>query len=228
MKVFSMNLGDKIRDLREEKRISIRELGRRTDVTGMHISNLEKGKVNASPELVNKIALALDANPDELLHLADRVDPQVIDVVQKIPQAVPSFLRTAHGKIAMLHSSTTQWQHRFDLDVTLDKGIVNMSGILSRSKSYGAETLVIARAMDDGLGDLEEETRNYDVDPSWAGEINEFADAIINDTPIQDGSSDDALKTMKLVYGIYYADPDWKNQWSLSDQASVDEKPDTP
>ena len=90
-----MNLGDKIKDLREDKRISIRELGRRTDVTGMHISNLEKGKVNASPELVTKIAVALDANPDELLHLADRVDPEVVDVIQKNPMAVPSFLRSA-------------------------------------------------------------------------------------------------------------------------------------
>ena len=90
-----MSLGKKIKELREEKRISIRELGRRTEVTGMHISNLEKGKVNASPELVSKIASALDANTDELLHLADRVDPAVVDVIQKNPMAVPSFLRSA-------------------------------------------------------------------------------------------------------------------------------------
>ena len=90
-----MNLGDKIKELREENRLSIRELGRRTDVTGMHISNLEKGKINASPELVVKIAKELDANPDELLHLADRVDPEVVDVIQGNPLAVPSFLRSA-------------------------------------------------------------------------------------------------------------------------------------
>jgi transcriptional regulator with XRE-family HTH domain len=90
-----MNLGDKIRDLREDKRLSIRELGRRTDVTGMHISNLEKGKINASPELLVKIAKVLDTDADELLHLADRVDPEVVDVIQSNPQAVPSFLRSA-------------------------------------------------------------------------------------------------------------------------------------
>ena len=90
-----MNLGDKIRDLREDKRLSIRELGRRTDVTGMHISNLEKGKINASPELLVKIAKVLDTDADELLHLADRVDPEVVDVIQRNPQAVPSFLRSA-------------------------------------------------------------------------------------------------------------------------------------
>ena len=90
-----MSLGEKIKELREEKRFSIRELGRRTDVTGMHISNLEKGKTNASPELVRKIAVVLEANADELLHLADRVDPEVVDVIQKNPMAVPNFLRSA-------------------------------------------------------------------------------------------------------------------------------------
>ena len=86
---------ERLSALRAEQNMGVRELGRAVGVTGMHISNLEKGKVNASPELVNKIALALDANPDELLHLADRVDPEVVDVIQKNPMAVPSFLRSA-------------------------------------------------------------------------------------------------------------------------------------
>ena len=90
-----MTLGEKIQKLRDDKRISIRGLGRLTDVSGMHISNLEKGKVNASPELITKIAEALETNIDELLHLADRVDPEVVDVIQSNPQAVPSFLRSA-------------------------------------------------------------------------------------------------------------------------------------
>ena len=90
-----MSLGNKVKQLRDDKRISIRGLGRLTDVSGMHISNIEKGKVNASPELITKIAEALETNVDELLHLADRVDPEVVDVIQNNPQAVPSFLRSA-------------------------------------------------------------------------------------------------------------------------------------
>lgn len=90
-----MSLGEKIKELREEKHLSIRELGRRTDVSGMHISNIEKGKVNASSGLVTKIADALEANVDELLHLAERLDPEVVNVIQKNPLAVPSFLRSA-------------------------------------------------------------------------------------------------------------------------------------
>ena len=99
-----MSLGKKIKELREEKRISIRELGRRTDVTGMHISNLEKGKVNASPELVSRIAATLESDTDELLHLAGLVDPVVIDVIQKNPIVIPYFLMSAKNL------SPEQWQ----------------------------------------------------------------------------------------------------------------------
>ncbi len=35
--------------------------------------------------------------------------------------------------------------------------------------------------------------------------------------PIENGSSDDAFRTMQFVYRIYCADPDWKTKWGLSD-----------
>ena len=50
-----------------------------------------------------------------------------------------------------------------------------------------------------------------------ADELAEFADAVLNGAPIANGSSDDALRTMQLVYQIYSADPDWKTKWGLSD-----------
>ena len=88
-------LGEKISVLRAEQRIGLRELGRAVGVTAMHISNLEKGKSMPSPELVQKLAKALDANLDELLYLADQVDPDVVDVIQSNPYSVPNFLRSA-------------------------------------------------------------------------------------------------------------------------------------
>ena len=88
-------LADKIKELRAEKRIGIRELGRMVDVSGMHISNLEKGKSAPSPELVRKLAAALETDVDELLHLADLVDPEAVNVIQNNPFAVPAFLRSA-------------------------------------------------------------------------------------------------------------------------------------
>lgn len=90
-----MTLGDKIVELRTEKKISMRGLARAVDVTPMHISNIEKGYTTGSSELIAKIAKALETDVDELLHLAHRVDPEVVDVIQQNPQAVPNFLRSA-------------------------------------------------------------------------------------------------------------------------------------
>ena len=129
-----------------------------------------------------------------------------------------ALMRTADGKIAILHSSATQWRHRFNLEITLERGAITLSGILSGSKSYGAETITVASTEGDDVGDPKEQTTRYNHDPSWADEIDEIADAIINDKPIIHGSSDDAMKTMQLVYQIYCADPEWKERWGLSDE----------
>ena len=128
-----------------------------------------------------------------------------------------ALMRTPDGKVAMLHSSASQWRHRFGLEITFTKGALNLDGILSGSKSYGEETLTIARTSGDDMGDPEEEIRRYTQDPSWADEVAEFAAAIENSGPVANGSSGDALKTMRLVYQIYCADEDWKAKWGLDD-----------
>ena len=90
-----MNLGTKIKELRGERKMSMRGLARAVDVTPMHISNIEKGFTKGSSELISKIAKALDTDVDQLLHLADRVDPEVVEVIQNNPDSVPNFLRAA-------------------------------------------------------------------------------------------------------------------------------------
>ena len=90
-----MKLGETIKALRDEKRLSMRGLAKAVDVTPMHISNIEKGFTTGSAELIAKIARVLETDVDSLLHIADRVDPEVVEVIQQNPQAVPSFLRSA-------------------------------------------------------------------------------------------------------------------------------------
>lgn len=131
-----------------------------------------------------------------------------------------ALMRSESGVVAMLHSSATQWRHRFNLDITLEKGSVVLSGILSGSKSYGAETLTIARASDDDRGDPLEHTTRYNTDHSWEAEIGEFALAVLDNQPIGHGSAQDAFKTMELVYRIYCADSEWRERWGLSDSPS--------
>jgi len=129
-----------------------------------------------------------------------------------------ALMRSESGVVAMLHSSATEWRHRFQFDITLEKGSITLNGILSGSKSYGEETMTVARTNGVFDGDPEEHITRYKDDKSWALEIAEFADAIQNDLPIANGSSKDALKTMQLVYDIYCADPGWKQKWSLDNK----------
>ena len=127
-----------------------------------------------------------------------------------------ALMRAESGIVAMLNSSATQWRHRFHLDINLEKGSVILGGILSGTKSYGAETLTITYKSEGEEGNPKEHTKLYKHDPSWEKEVDEFAEAIINDIPIANGTSNDAYKTMKLVYQIYCADPIWKKKYNLS------------
>lgn len=133
-----------------------------------------------------------------------------------------ALMRTSNGVVAMLHSSATQWRHRFKLEMTFSQGMIVLSGILSGTKSYGAETIMVAYADKDDAGDPREVTTRYNRDNSWSDEIAEFADAVLNDKPILDGSSQDALKTMHLVYRIYCADPEWRARYNLDDRIPIE------
>jgi len=133
-----------------------------------------------------------------------------------------ALMRTEAGIVGMLNSSATQWRHRFHLDISLSRGSAILGGILSGSKSYGAETLTVVTAESDDRGDPREQLTRYNRDPSWDREISHFADCILKDRPIQSGSSNDALRTMQLVYRIYYADPSWRAAHSI---ANPDQRP---
>lgn len=130
-----------------------------------------------------------------------------------------ALMRTEQKVVAMLHSSATQWRHRFQLDIHLEKGAITLSGILSGTKSYGSETMTIAWAAEDDRGDPKEQTTRYVEDNSWKYEIAEFADAVLHGAPIMNGTLEDAYKTMELVYKIYWADRDWSAQWALCDKS---------
>lgn len=128
---------------------------------------------------------------------------------------VYALMRTDDGVVALLHSSATQWRHRFNLDITLEQGAIVLSGILSSTKSYGAEMLTLVFKGKNDAGNPREQTTLYNADNSWSEEIAAFA-AAIDGAPVSSGSSEDALRTMELVYRIYCADPEWAERWNLS------------
>jgi len=111
---------------------------------------------------------------------------------------------------AMIHSSATQWRHKFLLEIYMERGYLEIDGILSSTRTYGRETLKIARCILDDNGyplpNPQETMTYYDNDNSWSDEINDFIDCIIQDRPVHKGGVEDAVKTMELVQRIYNDD----------------------
>ena len=122
-----------------------------------------------------------------------------------------ALMRTEDGVVAMLNSTATSWRHRFSLDITMERGAVALGGILSGSKSYGAETLAIIESNpEQDNGDPKETLIRYNRDPSWQTEVDDFVNHVLSDSAVESGSSLDALRTMEQVFRIYYSDPAWR------------------
>lgn len=124
-----------------------------------------------------------------------------------------AIMRTKSGQVAMLHSSATQWRHTFRLEIYLEKGYLDLRGILSSTRTYGKggkEELRVAHCIYDSNGyplPNPAETYNYYSDDySWEREIIEFLDAVRGTGVIEQGNSLDALNTMITVRQIYEAD----------------------
>jgi predicted dehydrogenase len=127
-----------------------------------------------------------------------------------------AIMRNRDGCVAMLHSTATQWQHKFRLEITLRDALLELSGILSGTKSYGDERLKIIPKKDgSSVGSFLEITNSYLDDNSWQCEIDEFADIIINNKMVINGNSRDVLKVMELTYKIYCADSAWQEAFNI-------------
>jgi predicted dehydrogenase len=117
------------------------------------------------------------------------------------------ILRTTAGQLAQLHSSATSWKHTFRLEIGCSKGYAVVTGLLSKTGSYGRETLLVGRRPAPteriALGNPREETTYYDIDPSWDIEVAHFVECIRDKKPVQQGNSLDALRVMEIVDRVY-------------------------
>ncbi|OFW09489.1 MAG: hypothetical protein A3H96_03960 [Acidobacteria bacterium RIFCSPLOWO2_02_FULL_67_36] len=117
------------------------------------------------------------------------------------------LLRNKAGQIAHLHSSATSWKHTFRLELGLERGYLVVSGLLSKTGSYGRETLLVGRRPQSGeasaLGNPREELTYYDTDPSWSTQVDQFVGCILNDIPVTESTANDALRVMEIVDAVY-------------------------
>ena len=59
-----------------------------------------------------------------------------------------ALMKNKKGVIASIHSTATQWQHKFMMEIIFEKCLMILSGILSGTKSYGKESLIIVPRKD--------------------------------------------------------------------------------
>jgi predicted dehydrogenase len=121
-----------------------------------------------------------------------------------------ALLRGEGGRVAMLHSSSTHWNHTFRLEMYLTEGYLVLEGFLTGSGTYGRETLVIGRRdwndANSAQGRPLEERYYFDEDQSFKREVDDFVRCISTGDPVVSGSSLDALHAMELVTRVYADD----------------------
>ena len=73
----------------------------------------------------------------------------------------------------------------------------------------------MGRRDESDTGSTREEIRKYLSDNSWRLEVEEFTEAILKDKEIIYGNSFDALLSMKMIYRIYWNDPEWRAAFDI-------------
>ena len=92
---MNKKIGEIIREIRNEKGISLRKLAGIVNISNVNILYIEKGKINTSLPVLKGIANALNYNIDKLLALADMIDDDIRNIINKRPISITNFLRTA-------------------------------------------------------------------------------------------------------------------------------------
>tara|TARA_Y100001970_G_scaffold257038_1_gene335318 strand:+ start:59 stop:400 length:342 start_codon:yes stop_codon:yes gene_type:complete len=105
---MSKKAGEIIRKIRKEKGISLRDLAKKVNVSFVNISYIENGRIETSKEVLRKISKALDYDFDKLLSTTDLIDDDLTKIINKKPNLVPEFLRTAKNL------SSSDWKNLID------------------------------------------------------------------------------------------------------------------
>ena len=90
-----MNFGERVRELRQQKAWTLRDLGEKVGVGSTYLSRVENERLNygdyPSDALIHRLAAALEADEEELLILAKRIPSPLKKRFLQRPDAFQAF-----------------------------------------------------------------------------------------------------------------------------------------
>ncbi|HUW35543.1 MAG TPA: helix-turn-helix transcriptional regulator [Planctomycetota bacterium] len=95
--------GKLIRRLREDRKktdskYSLRQFAEAVGLSATFVSKMETGEyAPPSPEKIKNMAEVLGTDPDELLALAGKIDPELGEIILEKPKSLPNLLRAVRG-----------------------------------------------------------------------------------------------------------------------------------
>jgi transcriptional regulator with XRE-family HTH domain len=98
--------GQRIRDLREARKrtdpnFSLRKFAKAVGISPTFLSKIETGEFDPpAADKIIRMAELLEIDADELLAIAEKVDPELTEIIRERPVAMADFLRTTRGMSA--------------------------------------------------------------------------------------------------------------------------------
>jgi HTH-type transcriptional regulator, competence development regulator len=93
-----MEFGDILRELRAEAGLGIKRLAPDLGVSYTYLSKLEGNHVRPSEDMVRKVAHYFNYDEDRLLLSADKVPPDVLQILQEHPDEAIEYLKERFGR----------------------------------------------------------------------------------------------------------------------------------
>lgn len=115
-----------------------------------------------------------------------------------------AIMKSKNNIVASIHSSATQWKHKFLLEFIFSKGYITLSGLNTPTGSYKPEKIFFSNVGElKNYKKINEKNITYSKDRSWNYEINEFIYSVMNKKKIENGTIDDAINTLVTIKKIY-------------------------
>ncbi|MBA7666249.1 hypothetical protein ES703_74328 [subsurface metagenome] len=121
----AQEFGARIRQLRKQSGMTLRELAEKVNIDFTYLSKIENGAVPPpSDKVISKLAKALNAVKDELLILAGKIPPELVQILKN--KETLQRLRAAHAREIARSSSK---QRRFTPMIKYLKGLTKIKGL---------------------------------------------------------------------------------------------------